>query len=224
MAHPLGNVTVMVGRPEFAEPFALSWQHNCAAATTQFTLVARATGWLAFGLCDRAQRPDDDAMVGCEFFMFNAEGGVRNGGNVSANGEPKPLAASMIRNDSLVVTVVESLFNVTFARAWLPLDATHAALDAPDGLRLMASRGPTPFFGVQHFGSDRAQHPSNIFLFGAPASSNATTTPASLPVTSAPAPSDTSDATTTTTTILHSTSGRQQFLLQIVIILLMVIH
>lgn len=213
-SHPRGNVSVMVGRPEFAEAFNLTWQHNCADTSTQFTLVAPATGWLAFGLCDAPQRPDADAMVGCEFFMFNAEGAARNGGNVSANGEPKALAVSMIRNESLSVAYVESVYTVSFVRAWKPVDATHAALDAPAGLRVMASRGPTSFFGVQHFGSDRAQHPTNIFLFGAPPSSQTTTA-----ATGTLAPVSTSTAAATT--ILHSSIST---ILQLCILILYTFH
>jgi hypothetical protein len=173
-----GNVTVNVGRPSSPVPFELSWQHNCTEESTTFRLQADATGWVAVGLCDKAPGTDVDLMVGCEFFLFNAEGNARNGAVAVENGEPKALAVSMIRNESLSVAYVGTRYNVSFSRAWRAVDVNHSSLDAPDGLRVMAASGPTSFFGVQHFGSDRAQHPSKIYFFGAPPATASTSSAA----------------------------------------------
>lgn len=177
-ANQSGNVTVNVGRPSSPVPFELSWQHNCTDESTTFRLQADATGWVGFGLCDKTPGTDVDLMVGCEFFLFNAEGNARNGAVAVENGEPKALAVSMIRNESLSVAYVGTRYNVSFSRAWRAVDVNHSSLDAPDGLRVMAASGPTSFFGVQHFGSDRAQHPSKIYFFGAPPATTSTSSAA----------------------------------------------
>jgi hypothetical protein len=172
--------------------FTLSWSHDCVAQTTEFSYRGgKAPGWVAFGLCDREPKAGQEEMVGCEFFQFNGDLESRNSGNNTANGEPKALAINMMQN--VTVAVVDARYDVKFSRAWLAVDDVHASLSAKQ-LRVMASFGPTSFFGVQHFGDARFTMPGFQQLFG---EEKATTSAAS----------ETSSAGATTTTTTTTTSS-----------------
>jgi hypothetical protein len=143
---PNGSFLLEFGRTRFI----LSWVHKCSSSMTEFSFVGgRAPGWVAFGLCDREGKEE---MAGCEFFQFNSDLESRNGGNNTVNAEPKALAVNMMQNVS--ISVVNASYNVRMSRAWAPVDSTHVSL-AAKRLRVMASFGPTNFFGVQHFGDAR---------------------------------------------------------------------
>ena len=196
--------------PLAGKSFQLSWQHACANASTSFSFTAANNGWVAFALCDRDPAPDQEAMVGCEYFMFNADLKWRNGGNNSFNGEPKPLDVDMMRDVN--VSHVNGVYTASFVRAWAPVDAVHVSLTPAAGLRAMASFGPTGFFGVQHFGPARVQLGERLFLFGR--SDNATAAPSTLM-----SSSGTTTATTTTTT----TSGGAMRLAPTALLLLLLL-
>jgi hypothetical protein len=205
-AQRTGSFFLAFGRTNFT----LSWSHDCAAQTTEFAYRGgKAPGWVAFGLCDREPKAGQEEMVGCEFFQFNGDLESRNSGNNTANGEPKALAQNMMQN--VTVAVVDARYDVKFSRAWLAVDDAHASLSAKQ-LRVMASFGPTSFFGVQHFGDARFTMPGFQQLFGEQTSTSAiavTTESGATPTASATsfAVTETSSAASATSFAVTETSS-----------------
>jgi hypothetical protein len=132
----------------------LHWQHECASASTTFTLVGEApnngtgtSGWLGVGFIGADELNSSAYMSNADLYLFASVDDVFMNGIAPRNTRPSP------QNQSDVIgtpsfNLSGDVFSVVFSRPWAAIDASHADLtEAP--LRLLAARG---FFSNGTFG------------------------------------------------------------------------
>ena len=153
--------------------YKISWKHDCAAETTEFTIEGDSNGWLGFGLSNgELSAVSEKKMPGADFYLADASGTFRDGflPSDAASGEPLevPLLDELVENEDVVVENGKIKF--VFERPWdAPEgDLKHAQLTAVDKLNVLIARHPTqPNFARQHPSKERFAIPKYLDLFPA---------------------------------------------------------